>query len=71
MTDKELLEQAIKDSGYKKGFLAEKVGLTRAGFCNCVNNRAEFKQSQINILCDLLGLTLAQKERIFFARVGV
>ena len=67
MTNKELLEKAIKDSGLKKVFLAEKIGLSSAGFCNCLNNRAEFKASQINTLCDLLGIVdLADKEAIFF-----
>lgn len=71
MTNKEKLEQAIKAKGLKKAFLAEKIGLTRAGFCNCLNNRAEFRASQINILCDLLGITdLAEKEAIFFAEIG-
>jgi ribosome-binding protein aMBF1 (putative translation factor) len=71
MTNKEKLEQAIKAKGLKKAFLAEKIGLTPAGFCNCLNNRAEFKASQINTLCDVLGITdLAEKEAIFFAEVG-
>ena len=71
MTNKELLEKAIKDSGLKKSFIAEKIGLTPAGFYNCLNNRAEFKASQISILCDLLGIEdLKDKEAIFFAGVG-
>jgi hypothetical protein len=72
MTNTELLERAIKDSGLKKVFLAEKIGLTPAGFYNCLNNRAEFKASQINALCELLGIKdLATKEAIFFANLGV
>lgn len=72
MTNKELLEKAIRDNGLKKSFLAEKIGLTPAGFCNCLNNRAEFKASQINTLCELLGITdLSTKEAIFFAPDGV
>lgn len=71
MTNTALLEQAIKDSGLKKAFLAEKVGLTPAGFYNCVNNKAEFKASQINTLCDVLGIeSLEQKEAIFFSDFG-
>ena len=71
MTNKDLLEKAIKEKGLKKAFLAEKIGLTPAGFYNCLNNRAEFKASQINTLCDLLGITdLAEKEAIFFAAFG-
>ena len=72
MTNKELLEKAIKAKGVKKAFLAEKIGLSPAGFCNCLNNRAEFKASQINTLCEILGIeSLAEKEAIFFADSGV
>lgn len=72
MTNTELLEKKIKDSGLKKLFLAKKCGLTAAGFCNCLNNRAEFKASQINTLCELLGIEdLAEKDAIFFADFGV
>ena len=72
MTNKQLLEQAIREKGLKKSFLAEKIGLTPAGFYNCLNNKAEFKASQINTLCDLLGIKdLATKEAIFFADCGV
>lgn len=71
MTNKELLEKAIKAKGVKKAFLAEKIGLSPAGFCNCLNNRAEFKASQINTLCEILGIeNLAEKEAIFFADNG-
>lgn len=71
MTNTEMLEQRIKDSGFKKSFLAEKVGLTPAGFYNCVNNRAEFKASQINTLCKLLGIDAVTKDAIFFVGFGV
>lgn len=71
MTNKELLEKAIEAKGLKKRFLAQAIGLTPAGFYNCLNNRAEFKASQINTLCDLLGIKdLAEKEAIFFADFG-
>ena len=48
MTNTEMLEKRISDSGKKKGFLAEKVGLSRAGFRNCMTNKAEFTASQID-----------------------
>lgn len=68
MTNTKLLEQKIKDSGKKISFLAEKCGLSYAGFRNCVTNKAEFKQSHIEILCKELDIK-AVKERmaIFFA----
>ena len=71
MTNTMLLEKAIQDSGLKKAFIAEKIGLTPAGFRNCVTNKAEFKASQINILCDLLGIgDLETKEAVFFNHLG-
>jgi hypothetical protein len=71
MNNTALLEQKIKDSGKKNKFLAKKVGLSYAGFRNCVTNKAEFKASQIDILCEELNITsLKEKESIFFAPVG-
>lgn len=71
MTNTEMLEELIKKSGLKKGYLAERCGLSLAGFRNCVINKAEFRQSQIDILCDELNITsLKVKEAVFFARVG-
>lgn len=71
MNNQELLEQKIKESGKKITFLAEKVGLSYAGFRNCVTNKAEFKASQIDILCDELHIdSLKERQRIFFAKSG-
>ena len=71
MTNEELLTDKIKQSGKTKKFLADKVGLSWAGFQNCLKNKAEFKASQIDILCEELGITsLREKESIFFAKVG-
>lgn len=69
MTNTELLEEWIKKSGKKKKFLAEKVGLSYAGFRNCCINNAEFTASQIAILCEELGISkLTDKEAIFYAK---
>lgn len=71
MTDTKLLEQKIKESGKKITYLAEKCGLSYAGFRNCVINKAEFKASQIDILCDELHIVdLKERQRIFFAKRG-
>lgn len=68
MTNTVLLNEIIQRSGLKKAYLAEKVGLTPVGFSNCLNGKAEFKASQIAILCDLLDIrSLELKEAIFFA----
>lgn len=71
MNNTELLEQKIKESGKKITYLAEKVGLSYAGFRNCVTNKAEFKASQIDILCNELQIdSLKERQRIFFAKLG-
>lgn len=71
MTNTELLEQKIKESGKTRVHLAKKCNLTYAGFRNCVKNAAEFKASQIDVLCTELDITsLKEKEAIFFAKKG-
>jgi hypothetical protein len=68
MTNQELLEQKIEQSGKKKGYLAKKCGLSRQGFKNCVTGDAFFNASHIKILCAELNITsLKEKEAIFFA----
>ena len=70
MTNTKLLEEAIERSGLKKGKIAEALGVSRGGLTNLINNRAEFKASQIQVFCKLLGLTAAQRDAIFFAVNG-
>lgn len=70
MTNTELLEQKIKESGKKISYLAEKCGLSYAGFRNCVTNKAEFKAKHIDVLCKELGIDLKEMKSIFFAKRG-
>ena len=68
MTNTDMLEAYIAASGKKKVFLAQKCGLSLTGFRNCCTNRAEFKVSQIQTLCEELGIrTLRERHAIFFA----
>jgi hypothetical protein len=67
MTDTKLLKAKMDEKGLKQGFVADKLGLTSYGFANKVNNKTEFKTSEIKALCELLGITsLKEKEAIFF-----
>lgn len=71
MTNTDLLESKILESGKKKGYLAKKVGLSRAGLRNCITNKAEFTANQIDKLCAELGISEFEEIRaIFFAKVG-
>ena len=69
MTNTELLEKKIADSGYKKSYIAKAIGLKSSyGLSNKINNKTEFKASEINALCELLKIeTAEEKEEIFFA----
>ena len=71
MTNSVLLEKRINVSGKKKKYLAERCNLTPQGLYNCINNKSEFRASQILILCEELGIRdLEEKEAIFFAPIG-
>lgn len=69
MTNKELLEKKIAQSGYKKSYIAKAIGLKSAyGLAKKINNLTEFKAKEINALCEILKIeSLEEKERIFFA----
>ena len=70
MTNTKMLEDAIARSGLKKGFIAKRLGVSRAGLANLIHNRAEFRASQMNIMEELLKLTPKEKDAIFFAKDG-
>lgn len=67
MTNTQLLRLKIEASGYKMRFLAEKIGVTYQGFIKKLNNKSEFKASEIKTLCLLLHLNDKERESIFFA----
>ena len=68
MTNTELLNKKIEDSGLKIGFIAKKLNISRQYFWKKVNNQAYFNQYEIETLCDLLRIsTLKEKKAIFFA----
>ena len=62
------LNRLIDESGYKKSYIADKLGLTLQGLINKLSGKYEFKVSEINKLADLLDITDAKElERIFFS----
>ena len=67
MTDVELLNAKIEESGLKRNYIADQLGITPQGFYLKTSGKTEFTGSQIQKLCDLLKIT-AQKEikAIFF-----
>lgn len=70
MTNTKLLNELIQQSGLKKVYIAEKIGVTPVGLYNLINGKSEFKASQISKMCDLLGIEDPElKEAIFFADI--
>lgn len=67
MTNTSLLMQYIEKSGYKMSFIAKQLGITAYGFSLKLNNKSEFKASEISILCKLLKISAKDREAIFFA----
>jgi len=68
MTNTELLKSKIEESGLKYEYLAKKLGITRFALANKVNNRNEFKASEIPKLCGELNIKSSkEKDQIFFS----
>ena len=71
MTNVKLLEEKIQQSGLKKSFIAEKIGISRASLSALLSNKAEFKVSHMRAICDVLGIRDdAEIKAIFFADCG-
>lgn len=69
MTDTKALRGLIERRGYKIKFVAEYLGLSPYGFQLKVENKQEFKTSEVAALCELLKIeSLDEKEQIFFAK---
>lgn len=69
MTNTTLLQDKIKTSGLKIGYIAQCTGLSRQQFWKKVNNMVPFNQIEIEALCNVLRITSwRDKEAIFFAK---
>ena len=71
MTNTALLEEYIQKSGKKKGYLAEKAGMSLAWFRACSTNKGEFKESQMHSLAQELNIEDPPTfMAVFFAQDG-
>jgi len=66
MTDSELLISTITECGISQSEIARELGITRQGLWKKINNRSEFKQSEIEKLARLLNLDFELNSKIFF-----
>ena len=68
MTDTIELRKVITSSGLKYGHIAKKLGLTAFGLQKKIENKTEFKASEISAICSLLSITDNKvRDRLFFA----
>ena len=69
MTNTELLEAKIRESGLKKAAIAKALGLSYFALSQKVTGKSDFKSEEILTMCELLNITaLTERERIFFAK---
>lgn len=68
MTDEKLLREKIAESGLKIDHIASMVGITRSSLWQKMSGKSEFKASEMASLTKILGLSLREKERIFFKK---
>lgn len=66
--NKDLLKDAIKQSGITMTALAGKIGITREGLYNKVEGKTEFTVSEINSVCAALHLDSGSRDAIFFSK---
>lgn len=67
MTNIEMLDKAIKNSGVSITFLADKCGISRTALYTKLQGGVEFKQSEIAAITEALHLTVVERDTIFFA----
>ncbi len=64
MTDTETLNELIKNSGLKKEYIAEQLGISVPTLKRKINNEYEFKQSEITTLQKILKLSDKEVKKI-------
>lgn len=67
MTHSAKLKAKIVEKQLNQEEIAKQLGMTIATFNYKVNNKTEFKASEIKVLSELLGLTSEEVNAIFFA----
>lgn len=66
MVDTQYLEELISNSGIKKSYLAEKLGISIQTLRLKILGKYDFTMKEANQICVELGVTkLSEKEKIF------
>lgn len=67
MTNTDRLQRKIEKSGLKLSYIANQMGISRNGLYKKIRNQTPFDQYEIDSLCNILNISLEEKENIFFA----
>lgn len=68
MTDTARLRACIEAKGLKLKYVAKVLGISGYSLSMKIENDSEFKVSEVDALANLLGLSLVEKDEIFFCR---
>ena len=71
MTDIVLLNEKIEESGLRRKFISDKLGITPQGFNQKTRGKSEFNSTQIGIMCDLLNITTQKEMKAIFFKPKV
>ena len=67
MIDHYMLEKVLKDSGLKRDYIAEQLGISRFSLFKKIKGETEFTASELTAIKNVLHLTQGTFRRIFFA----
>lgn len=63
--DTEMLNQYIKDSGLRVGYIVNTLGISRQAFDKKRKGVTAFRAPEVYVLCDLLKIPAEMKPKIF------
>ena len=68
MTDSQKFKEYIRKCGYTVKSLAEKIGISHEALYQKIANERPFKASEIMNISEVLGMSVADRDLIFFAK---
>ena len=66
MVNTQLLDEKIKASGLRVGFIVDKIGISRQAFDKKRKGKTSFRVAEIYVISDLLNLNDESKMKIFY-----
>ena len=67
MWDYSRLKGRMAELGFRQEDMGKMIGLSKTTISLKLNNKAEFKQGEINMICDLLKIPCAEINSYFFS----